>query len=178
MKRPRTLSAPFVKRVRKPGIYGDGHGSRGLSLRVHAMKNGRVSKSWRQRVRIDGRQRQLGLGPYPEVSLAQARQQAYDNAVAAFNGDDPRSQNVLTFEEAAAKVIAMHREGWKHPDTKSRRWRQTFRDYVFPKIGSRPVAKVTARDIMEVLSPIWNTKPATGRTVKQRVSTVLMWAHG
>ena len=65
-KRPRTLTAAFVRTVGRPGVYGDGRGGRGLSLRVHRTASGRITKTWRQRVRIDGRLTSIGLGPYPE----------------------------------------------------------------------------------------------------------------
>ena len=64
-KRPRTLTAAFVRTVGRPGVYGDGRGGRGLSLRVYRTANGRITKTWRQRVRIDGRLTSIGLGPYP-----------------------------------------------------------------------------------------------------------------
>ena len=54
-RRPVTLTAAFVRTVSKPGVYGDGRGSRGLSLRVHRMKSGRLSRTWRQRLRVAGR---------------------------------------------------------------------------------------------------------------------------
>ncbi|MYD00653.1 MAG: DUF4102 domain-containing protein, partial [Gammaproteobacteria bacterium] len=79
-KRPRTLSAAFVRTVSRPGVYGDGRGGRGLSLRVHRTLDGRITKTWRQRVRIEGRLTSIGLGPYPEVTLAEARQKALDNS--------------------------------------------------------------------------------------------------
>lgn len=63
-KRPRTLSAAFVRTVNRPGVYGDGRGGRGLSLRVHRTLDGRITKTWRQRVRIEGRLTSIGLGPY------------------------------------------------------------------------------------------------------------------
>ena len=72
-RRPATLTATFVRTVSKPGVYGDGRGSRGLSLRVHRMKSGRLSRTWRQRLRVAGRLTTTGLGRYPEVSLAEAR---------------------------------------------------------------------------------------------------------
>jgi len=89
MKRPRTLSAAFVRTVNRPGVYGDGRGGRGLSLRVHRTRDGRITKTWRQRVRIEGRLTSIGLGPYPEVTLAEARQKALDNSRGVLLGQDP-----------------------------------------------------------------------------------------
>ena len=49
-KRPRTLTAAFVRTVGRPGVYGDGRGGRGLSLRVHRTASGRITKTWRLRL--------------------------------------------------------------------------------------------------------------------------------
>ena len=112
-KRPRTLSAAFVRTVGRPGVYGDGRGGRGLSLRVHRTVDGRITKTWRQRVRIDGRLTSIGLGPYPEVTLAEARQKALDNSRGVRLGRDPRGRGIPTFGEAAKRTIEVHREAWK-----------------------------------------------------------------
>ena len=85
-RRPATLTAAFVRTVSKPGVYGDGRGSRGLSLRVHRMKSGRISRTWRQRLRVAGRLTTTGLGRFPEVSLAEARHKAIENARAIGQG--------------------------------------------------------------------------------------------
>ena len=66
MKRPKTLSASFVKTVRQPGRYGDGRGGHGLSLLVKTTNiQVRLSKTWSQRIRINGRETNLGLGVLP-----------------------------------------------------------------------------------------------------------------
>ena len=64
MKRPKRLTASFVRAVKEPRRYGDGYGSHGLSLLVKPRKHGGVAKSWAQRVRIDGRPTNLGLGAF------------------------------------------------------------------------------------------------------------------
>ena len=176
MKRPKTLSAAFVRTIRQPGIYGDGRGSRGLALRVYRMGNGRVSRRWRQRVRIGGRLTTIALGQYPEVSLQDARLQAIENSRKASKGMDPRGDGIPTFAEAAEKVIKLHAKGWRHPERMTVQWRQSLRDYVVPKIGSKPVGKITTADVMAVLTPIWSTKTATARIVRQRLGAVMKWA--
>lgn len=52
----------------------------GLSLRVHRTKSGRISKPWRQRLRIEGQLTSVGLGPYPEITLAEAGRKALDDS--------------------------------------------------------------------------------------------------
>ena len=75
MKRPATLSATFVRTIRQPGRYGDGRGGHGLSLLVKPTKiKGRLSKTWAQRIRINGKYTCRGLGSYPAVTLAEAPQ--------------------------------------------------------------------------------------------------------
>ena len=74
------LSATFVRNVNAPGRYGDGRRGLGLGLLVRPALRGGLNKSWTQSVRIDGRPTSLGLGRYPVVTLAMARERALDNA--------------------------------------------------------------------------------------------------
>ena len=76
MKRPKTLSAAFCRTIKEPGRYGDGRGGHGLSLLVKESSTGRSSKSWAQRLRIDGEPANIGLGSYPIVTVAEAREKA------------------------------------------------------------------------------------------------------
>ena len=95
------LSATRVRALRDPGRYSDGDG-----LHLFIKKSGR--KSWVQRVTIDGRRRDVGLGAFPAISLAQARKLASDNREAIGNGRDPvaekRRPSTPTFAEAARAV--------------------------------------------------------------------------
>lgn len=100
MQRPRTLTAAYVRTINQPGRYGDGRGSHGLSLLVKRTVNGRWSKTWSQRLRIGGRTVSLGLGSYPAVSLALARERALENRQAVEEGRDPRQRHAVTFAEA------------------------------------------------------------------------------
>ena len=87
---PKQLSAAFVRTVTSPGRYNDEHG---LLLRVvRSEKKQLISKSWVQRIVIQGRRRELGLGGYPKVSLAEARERALENRRIARAGGDPFAQ--------------------------------------------------------------------------------------
>ena len=88
--RPRMLSATFVRNVNLPGRYGDGRGGLGLSLLVKPASRGGFSKSWSQSVRLAGRPTSIGLGRYPVVTLAMARERALESARAIAEGRDPR----------------------------------------------------------------------------------------
>ena len=177
MKRPRTLSAAFVRTVNRPGVYGDGRGGRGLSLRVHRTRDGRITKTWRQRVRIEGRLTSIGLGPYPEVTLAEARQQALDNSRGVLLGQDPRGRGVPTFAEAAERTIKLHRESWKAGSPLPGQWESTFRLHAAPLLDKR-VDRIESADVLACLAPIWNSKPAAARKAQHRITAVFRWCIG
>ena len=177
MKRPKTLSATFVERARQPGRYGDGRGSFGLSLLVKSMSNGRVSKSWSQRLRLPGRVTNIGLGAYPIVSLAEARRAALENRRALHRGENPfAGGGVPSFAEAAESVIRTHRAAWKDGAKSEAQWRASLRDYVLPKLGRMPVDRVTTGDVVGVLKPIWVSKHETARRVRSRIGAVMKWS--
>ena len=177
MVRPRQLSAAFVKTVKDAGAYGDGRGGYGLTLLVK-MGAGRVLKSWYQRIRIDGHPVNVGLGTYPVVTLADARAKALANARAVAQGQDPRQAvtSVPTLQEAADKVIALHAANWKDGGKSAAQWLASLDAYAMPRLGSRPVDRITTADVMAVLMPIWNDKRETARRVRQRLSAVMKWA--
>ena len=101
-----------------PGRYGDGYGGLGLSLLVTPRKSGGLSKTWAQTVSPNGTKTSLGLGSYPVVTLAMARDRALANARLVAEGRDPRRrmQQVPTFVQANETVIAIpHRELEERP---------------------------------------------------------------
>ena len=175
------LTALEAKNVSTPGRHGDGDG-----LYLNVAPSGR--KSWVQRIVVRGRRRDIGLGPYPSVSLAQARDIAHGNRAAVALGRDPVAEkrkvreasrrstpSTPTFAEAAARVIALHRPTWSN-SKHAAQWRSTLETYAFPLIGGKPVDAVTSADAMEVLTPIWTAKPETASRVRQRMETVMDWA--
>ena len=164
------LTAAFVRSVQQPGLYWDEHG---LVLRV---KPGGY-KQWIQRLFIRGKRRELGLGPVRIVTLAEARDAALANRKVARAGGDPRAtrrSSVPTFEQAAAKVFAMHRPTWS--TRHAGQWAATLRTYAHPTIGQKRVDWITTADVMGVLLPIWNEKHQTAKRLRQRIATVMKWA--
>ena len=155
-----------------PGRYSDGDG-----LHLFIAKKGR--KSWVQRITVDGRRRDIGLGGYPTISLAQARRRASDNREAIGNGRDPiaekRRPSTPTFSEAAHAVYEANRPRWRN-GSHTRAWIQTLERHAFPKIGSKPIDALSRTDVLAVLTPIWSTKPETARRVRQRMRTIFKWA--
>ena len=176
MKRPRILSAAFVRTVTEAGRYGDGRGGYGLSLLVKPTANGRLSKTWSQRVRFGGRVTNIGLGAYPIVSLAEARQKALKNRRVIEAGVDPRGSRVPCFLDAAEEVIAIHAAGWKAGGKSEAQWRSSLTTYVYPRLGRLRVDRITTADVMACLLPIWHTRPETARRVRQRIGAVMRWA--
>lgn len=167
------LTEEFARTVTVPGKYRDAHG---LMLRV--MPSG--SKQWVQRIAVHGRRRELGLGGYPLVSLAEARKAAFNNRRIARGGGDPFAANrsgIPTFQEAADKVIEIRRPSWssaKH----AAEWEATLHRYVFPQIGGKRVDQIGTSDVAAVLMPIWHEKNQTARRVRQRIGTVMKWSVG
>ena len=170
-----------ARTIKEPGEYSDGSG---LYLRVDPQ--GR--KRWIQRIKVkNGPLRHLGLGPFPVITLAEARETALANRKMARLGIDPletkrqarkdreRADSVVDFSEAAERVIALRRPTWKNAKHAAQ-WASTLRIYAFPAIGDVPVGDVTSADVLKLLEPIWTAKPETARRVRQRIKTVLDWA--
>ena len=170
------LSATRVKALKEPGRYSDGGG-----VHLYISKVGR--KSWVQRITIDGRRRDIGLGGLQSVSLAQAREKAADNRVAVAEGRDPVAEKhapaMPTFREAARAVHEANRPRWRNARHVAS-WMQTMERHALPTLGSMPVDRIDCGDVLRVLDPICTTRPETARRVRQRMRTVFRWAmaHG
>ena len=169
----RVESAVEVRNVKTPGRHFAGE-----TLYLMVWPKGR--KSWVQRLTIEGRRTDLGLGPYPAVSLAQARQKARENRFLAKSGGNPLAgkqeeaslAEMPTFEALARQHIAENRHSWRN--TKHRaQWLSTLETYAFPILGALKVNEITRRQVVDVLSPIWTSKPETARRVRQRVRAVM-----
>ena len=172
------LTSLAAKALSKPGRHGDGEG-----LYLNVAPSG--SKSWVQRIVVDGRRRDIGLGPYPAVGLARARSIAHDNRTAVAEGRDPVAEkrktgrrsapSIPTLAQAAAQVIELRRPTWSNA-RHAAQWESTLAAYVHPVIGHVAVDAITAADVMDVLTPIWTCKPETASRVRQRMETVMDWA--
>ena len=169
---PKKLTAAFVSRVlphARLKSYGDGRGGFGLSLHVHPTG----VKSWQQRIYVNGRQTNIGLGRYPTVPLAGARAIALDNVRLVRRGGDPRhrSRATPTVMETVEKVIARDAPTWRNPERTAREWRDAFRLYA-PVLAARPVDEVTSAECTAVLGALWNDRRDTAARLRQRLSAV------
>lgn len=165
------LSAQKVKAA-KPGRHGDG---RGLFLYVKASG----TRSWMLRYQVQGRRRDLGLGAYPDVTLAMARERATEARQLIVNGEDPiakkQQAKPKTFKGAALELIESKRHGWKNAKHAAQ-WTSTLESYVFPKIGQVQVSKIETAEVISTLTPIWSDKPETANRVRQRIEAVIDYA--
>ena len=170
------LTALEAKSIKAPGFYRAGNT---LYLKItHA-----GTKSWIQRLTIHGKRHDIGLGGYPQVSLARARKLAFQNRELAWAGEDPlalkRKTNLPTFKEAAEKTFEANRARWRSEVT-TKNWERGMKKHVLPKIGELRVDKIGREHVLRVLTPIWTTKPEVARKQRNRVKAVLSWcqAHG
>ena len=171
------LTAAFVRSVAKAGRYGDGD-----TLFLRVTPSG--SRSWIQRLTIEGRRHDVGLGPFPVVSLDKARRRAFENRVAIADGRNPlaekRRVKVPTFREAAERTVEATRARWRAGGKTEKIWKQVLSQRALPAFGDRPVDTITREDVLRIVSPIWSSKPEVARRLRQFVRSILSWAqaHG
>ena len=169
----RALTARGVQTIETPGRYFDGHG-------LYLLVEPTGAKRWKQRLTVHGKRRELGLGGFPVVSLAMAREAAITNRRMVHVGGDPlaekrRARGVPTFAEAARKVFDLRRGGWRN-EKHAGQWITTLEQFAFPVLGARGVDELSTDDVLKVLSPIWHATPTTAKRVRQRIGAVLAWA--
>ena len=80
------------------------------------------------------------------------------------------------FTAAAERLIALHGETWCDGGKTTNQWRASPRDHALPRLGKRPVDKITTADMLAVLTPIWNVKREIARRVRQRIGAIMKWA--
>lgn len=136
------------------------------------------AKSWVLRYQLNGRRRDMGLGPYPEVTLAAAREKALAARRHLVDGIDPltvRPAAEVTFSQAADELVESKRPGWRNAKHAAQ-WSSTLASYVVPTIGALDVKSIETGHVLEVLRPIWTAKPETASRVRQRIEAVLDYA--
>ena len=172
----RKLTAAECRSISKPGFYRADD-----TLYLSVKPSGR--RSWVQRVLIDGRRHDIGLGAFPVVSLRMARERAFDNRRSIDQGRNPllekRRATMPTFKVAAETAHAALAPQFRS-DQHTRDWMNILRRHAQPKLGNIPVDRITQQDVLRVISPIWTDKTETARRVRQRIRTVLDYcrAHG
>ncbi len=190
------LTALTVKSA-KPGRHADGDG-------LYLLVKPSGAKAWLLRVQVDGRRRDIGLGTADTSSravgkgeaspivipilqrkiltLAEARDKAAMLRVAAKSGLDPIAERdrerlkIPKFRDAAKAAHLALKSGWSEKGAAT--FIKSLENHAFKTIGDIRVDAITAADISNVLTPIWTTKADMARKVRQRIGTVLNFAHG
>ena len=194
------LSAIAVKRLVKPGWHAVG-GVPGLLLQVRPSVSSEapLPRSWVLRVRVAGRRQVIGLGPYPQVSLAEAREAARKLVADARSGIDLLARKQAqksalveaytkqkTFMHCAEAYIEAHASDYSN-EKHRKQWSSTLKIYAYPVIGKIIVADISMRHVLEVLlqptvhrngaeGKLWYIKPETAKRLLDRMRTVLDYA--
>lgn len=175
------LSALAVQRAKQRGYLADGGG-------LYLQLSGSGAKSWVFRYRLNGRLREMGLGPARDVTLAEARETALACRKQRLAGIDPiaartaerqqavlQSAKAMTFRQCAEAYVEAHKSGWKnlkHAD----QWSATLKTYAYPVLGDVSIQSVDVALVMKVLDSIWATKTETASRLRGRIERVLDWA--
>ena len=176
-------SAKSVEAIKEVGYHNC---AQGLYLQVS--KQGTKSWLYRYTSPLTKTRREMGLGSFNFVSLAQARQYATDGKRLVINGEDPieerkkeqikiqlKQARNLTFKEIAEACIAAKAPEWKNAKH-SQQWNNSLEAYAFPILGELPISDITTDLILKALEPIWITKAETASRVRQRIETI--WDYG
>lgn len=186
------LGAMKVSNLTEKGLHFVG-GVAGLALQVKPSQDGKtVSRSWVLRVTIAGKRRDMGLGGYPDVTLAGAREKARKMRDMVDSGIDPIQERriaksklaaelakSITFMQAAESFLKDKSPEWKNAKHAAQ-WGATLEQYAYPVIGKMFVRDIELAHILNILRPIWTTKTETASRLRGRIDNVLDWAtvHG
>jgi integrase len=156
------------------GRHGDGGG---LYLQVDG-----GSAAWLFRFIRHGRERQIGLGPARDVTLAQARDKAQAHRSTLARDDDPQMARqrdklaTVTFADAAEQFLVNYRRGLKNEKHRSQ-LSTRFETYAYPKLGRLPVNRITLEHVLAALEPVWHEKPQTANRMRALIEKVLGFAR-
>lgn len=186
-KKAKEMSAIEVKRLNHSGSGLNNTvavgGVPGLLMQI--TKTG--SKGWLLRTKVGKNRREIGLGGYPEIPLAQARDKARDARELIRSGVDPverrkearaaliAQQRTFTFKEAMEAFLVIKLVEFDNIKHK-KQWRATLDKYAVPYLGDMPVGDITVQDIVRCLSEIWTEKTETASRLRGRIEAVLSWA--
>ncbi len=182
-RKSKELGPLAVSRIRTTGLHFVG-GVAGLALQV--LPSG--GRTWILRATMGGRRRDMGLGGFPDVPLADARAAArrardqiragldpIEEARADANARRANQAKNVTFKQAALAYIAAHEAGWRNVKH-AQQWRNTLEAYAYPVVGSVMVRDVDLTHVLAILTPIWSAKTETATRLRGRIEQVLDWA--
>ena len=161
-----------------PGKYSDGAG-------LWLVKDEPAHGKWVLRVTVYGRRREMGLGAYPAVSLAEARRKADDARAAVRGGLDPIKEREKARREAARNLHVLNdiardcfeaRKAELKGEGAAGRWFSPLAIHVLPKLGKMPIADIDQVDIRDCLKPLWHSKASVAEKALGRLSLCLRHA--
>jgi integrase len=183
-RKARELKPLEVGRLATPGMHAVG-GVSGLYLQV--LDSG--ARSWVLRATIAGKRRDMGLGGFPDVPLAMARDKAREARLQIDRGIDPiearreaksaqraTSEAARTFKQCAVSYIEAKEAEWRNPKHRQQ-WANTLEQYAYPVIGDMLVRDVDLPHVLKILEPIWRTKTETAKRLRGRLEVILDWAR-
>jgi integrase len=182
MRAKEKLSAKFVEKHSKQGRYPDGG-----NLEFQVSESG--TKCWLFRYMRNGRTHYVGLGPYPDVSLREAREKATTNRKLLIDGLDPleekRKQRAeqrlevaksMTFGQCVEAYLEARSAEWTN-SKHTAQWRMTLTEYC-KHISNLPVQNIDTDLVLRVLTPHWKVRTVTAERLRGRIERVLAWAKG
>lgn len=178
-----TLGALEVSRLTAPGLHFVGTVA-GLALQIAPTG----ARSWILRIQVGGKRRDMGLGGYPDVTLADAWKAAREARATAKSGVDPIEQAraarsallasnlaAKTFKQCAVAYVTAHTPTWSNAKHAAQ-WTSTLETYAYPIMGEMLVRDVGLPQVLSVLEPIWSEKTETATRLRGRIESVLDWA--
>lgn len=155
------------------GKYGDGDG-------LYLIVSPAGGRKWVLRYQKDGRRRDMGLGPYPEISLSAARMAALSARTKIAQGIDPlaareearkASRPIPTFADIAKDVIAEAQARTTNAKV-AYQWERHLGPAYCALLHARPVHEITTSDVAAVLKPVWRSKPEVARKLYPAIRRV------
>lgn len=180
--RDRLRAIDIRKLAKEPGLHSDGNG---LALKV---SDDLKQRYWVLRYSLHGQAHWMGLGSLDVLGLDEARTKAIEARRLILDGIDPIAERkarfaqqrleaatAITFRACAEQYIAAYEKSWRNAKHKQQ-WESTLLAYAYPLIGNLPVGKIDTPQVLQVLNPIWATKPETAGRVRGRIEAVLDYA--
>ncbi len=163
-------------------LAGDGLHAVGTVAGLYLSINTNGARSWILRTMVGNRRTDIGLGSYPAITLAVARERALEAKDSIRQGVDPvadkRAKRAViewTFDRCAAEYIAINRAGWKNAKH-AQQWENTLASYASPMFGTKHVRDIGVPEVLSAIQPHWLTKNETMVRLRNRIELVLAWA--
>ncbi|MDN4016191.1 tyrosine-type recombinase/integrase [Zwartia panacis] len=168
---PSTLTHTHLSRSLQAGRYFD------TTPHLHLLVKANGAKYWVYRFVDHGKRRDLGLGRYPQTTIAEARTKANDFNLRLSRGEplrivEPSPPQAIIFRDFAQQYIEIHQAEWRNEKHTSQ-WLNTLEAYAYPVIGDLPLSQINTEHILTILQPIWLTKTETARRLRGRIERIL-----